>query len=81
MIWQVLKSVRRFLMSSGAENRHCQEVMEAREPSVVDRLAAIGDPSGEAARRIALWEEKQVTLARVLAGIDASAKKLAQGLD
>lgn len=31
------------------------------EPSAVDRLAAVADPDGEAARRVAEWKKRQAS--------------------
>lgn len=41
------------------ERERKDELIQARRPSAVDRLAALADPSGSAAERIALWEERQ----------------------
>lgn len=44
-------------MKNEIDNEVIKELMKAGEPSAVDRLAAIGEPDGPAAKRVADWEK------------------------
>lgn len=42
-----------------AKRKRKRELIRAKRPSAVDRLAALADSDGPAAKKVALWEERE----------------------
>lgn len=49
-----------------AKREHRRKLFAVREPSAIEYLAALADPDGPAAERVALWAERQAKMEGVL---------------
>jgi len=65
-LWNVLMSIKP-MMDSAKHRKALRQssCFEPYEPSAVDQLAALGDPDGEAAGRVARWKAREVALSEI----------------
>ena len=57
---------------AGRERRRV--LFSAREPSAVERLAALADPAGPVAKNVALWAEREAWMSRMQGVLDVTVR-------